>query len=149
MKQPPHPVHWNYQHHPGRRRVLREESTRILLELRQKTIDAADLIADTREAHRRLFSRLVPRSCPNFAGHYRGENFPYLKFCSVGIIGNPFVGCPPQLVSLELQKFDQIAQSAIKRLDGVFASPNATMSSASKLLALVQVVARLFGHFLA
>jgi hypothetical protein len=148
MRQPSLPVSWNYASHPNRRKVLRREVDKILTELHSGAIDAANLVADTRPYHRRMFSRLTPPGAQDFARHYRGESIAFLKNYRVGIPGNPFVGCPPTQVRLELQKLDAISQLAIKGLDDTFSSLGATASSESKLIALIKVTARLFGHFL-
>ena len=141
--------HWDYEHHPRRSMVLRAESARLLLDLIEQRLDAKKLIADTRDAHRRLFSKLTPPNQPNLAGHYRGEDFPYLKNRSVSIPGNPIVGCPPHQIKSELFKFNELAQSAITRIDLLTAAPTPLISEGEKFMGIIQCTANLSAHFLA
>jgi fido (protein-threonine AMPylation protein) len=141
--------HWDYENHRDRLVVLRTETDKLYLDLLENRIDAKVLIADTRDAHRRLFSRLTPKDQPHLAGHYRGENFPYLKHCNVTIASNQNVGCPPQQIRLELSKLDQIAQVFIARLDRQQATPNPLISEGEKLMEIVRCVARISAQFLA
>jgi len=149
MQSLPNLQHWDYENHPDRLTVLPAESNKLYLDLVTKQITAKSFIADTRNAHLRLFSKLTPKSEPDLAGHYRGENIPYLKRRIVSVAGNPIVGCPPHQVRLELSKLDQIAQASIARLDAQQATTNPLISEGEKLMGIVRTVARLSAYFLA
>jgi len=143
------PQHWEYEHHPRRYSVLRSESYGLYLDLIERRIDAKILVSDTRDAHRRLFSKLTPTHQPNLAGHYRGENFPYLKECRVSVPANPSVGCPPHLVNGELYKFNELAQHSIARIDMLTAAPTPLISEGEKFMAIIQCTALLGAYFMA
>jgi fido (protein-threonine AMPylation protein) len=145
-----HPVaecpHWKYEDHPNRAAVLKQETTRVLAEIRSGRITAAKLISDTRAIHLRLFKALAPSGREYLAGHYRGERFKCLQYCSVTIPRNPRVGVPPHAVSAEIQKWQRLSELVLKSLDAL--ANDTSVSSEDRLLRMVSGACRIFSHWL-
>jgi hypothetical protein len=89
----------------------------------------------------------VPKERPAFAGHYRGEPFPYLRAYRVGIASNSRVGAPPQAVRLELQILNTLVDVGFKRLDIVHAA-DSSVTPEDRLSLAVAFACRWFSQFL-
>ncbi len=133
MHPPDCPV-WEYAEHPKREVILKERTEDIILELYHQRLDFVESAADTRPIHGYLFSLLVPREQIYCAGHYRGEDFPCLKDCYVGISGNSDVGYPPFLVVQKMENVGQWIREGMKVLDATHQLPDTQISPEDKLL---------------
>jgi fido (protein-threonine AMPylation protein) len=107
-----------------------------------------DRIKDTRPIHRYIFCALTPAACPNFAGHYRGEDFPYLKHYNVGVEGDDRVGTLAEFVSSDITLFCGKIDQIVAGLDVGTALPNATLPPEQKLLYVVEFAANILTEFL-
>lgn len=139
---------WEYDAHPDRKVVLKQETQRLIIALRRREIDSRACAADTRQVHRSLFVRLTPHGCEYFAGHYRGEDFRCLRFYVVGIRRDPRVGYAPHLVRGYMAEVEEIVKTAVAGLDAGFELPTAHFADEEKLLYCVAVACRVFEYFL-
>lgn len=134
---------WEYEHHPDRRRVLPAATAAVLAGLRTGTLGTRDLAVDTRVAHARLFSGLVPPEAPYYAGHYRGEEFRCLRDYPVGVHGDPRVGSHPRVVPLRMVDLAGQLDRVLRVLDGASLGESG-VDSPTKLLTAVAVACRFF-----
>ncbi|HEV2292448.1 MAG TPA: Fic family protein [Tepidisphaeraceae bacterium] len=139
---------WDYDKLPSRQKILAEQANGVIEDVRAGRFDLLAMLADSRSVHDRLFSKLAPKGREYLAGHYRGERFKCLQFYRVGIRSNPMVGVEPRLVRTELSKFQQLAESAISRIDSIHKMRESDLPGEQKLLLTVQVGCRLFAEFL-
>ena len=86
-----------YEQHPQRATLLSAATTQVVTDLGNRALDTERLSADSRPIHRQLFSNLTPDECPYYAGHYRGEAFPCLRYHHVAVDGRP-IGFLPHKV---------------------------------------------------
>src|SRR5215813_5351575 len=123
---------WEYEHNP-RRGELATRAAALLLSLRRKQLDSAALAADSRPVHHRLFQNLTPAGCEYFAGHYRGEDFRCLRYCPVGIAGDPRVGAAPETVLEQMARLAKSTQEAIVALNQLARPPHERLVAAVAL----------------
>ncbi len=124
---------WEYSDHPRRAVVLRSEIPKVLAELRKNVLKTEDAAGDSRTLHSRIFLQLTPPGFQYFAGHFRGESFRCLKFCSVGIQGDPQVGCPPQTVLSAMNAFIYRVRQGLAKIDGLTGDPLAQFTHSIRL----------------
>jgi Fic family protein len=108
---------WEYDDHPRRFEILREEVPTILSELRLQKLATKQLVGDNRLIHLRLFRNLTPAGCDYYAGHYRGEGFRCLLFHKVGVGDDPRVGYPPEIVDAHIKALIQRVDAAVRKID--------------------------------
>lgn len=134
---------WEYKNHPQYSAIVPARALDIMGALSTDLAASAATAIDTRQAHQKLFSELVPSGYDYYAGHYRGEDFPCLKRSSVGIRGDPRVGAPPHKVSLRMHRLSSAIRNIITALD-----KEAPISTSQELLRLVAFISRSFVDFL-
>lgn len=140
-----HPVDcpsWEYKGHPQQATIAGGVAL-ILAALAARKMETLALAIDTREAHRRMFREVTPAGCDYYAGHYRGERFRCLKFCSVTIPTDPRVGAPPELVDFRLRELNAEIRAGIKALDA-----NVLLGDQQRLRYVLALACRAFVAFL-
>jgi fido (protein-threonine AMPylation protein) len=110
-------VEWEYKDHPLRNTELPAKATDILKKILDRQTYIDNILLDSRETHRYLFENLTPKNALNYAGHYRGEDFPNLKNYWVGIHSDPRVGYAPSIVQDSMKLFADIANQTMNNLD--------------------------------
>ncbi|HBE21512.1 MAG TPA: hypothetical protein DEG17_13495 [Cyanobacteria bacterium UBA11149] len=125
---------WEYANHPKREEILKQRTLDILRGLYEQTFDSLEIAADSREIHRYLFGLLTPREEVYFAGHYRGEDFPCLKYYEVIIPGDYRVGFPSAIVVAQMEILEEEIREGIKSLDTIHQTPNDQISPEDKLI---------------
>lgn len=133
---------WEYANHPARATVLPTRVRELLVGLRRGTVDTRENSRDTRAVHRQIFLELTPTGFEYFAGHYRGEDFPCLRDCSVGVANDPRVGSAPHLVRQQMDVVADMVAREFASLDGAHSLPNAVIDPAMKVLNVVVVACR-------
>lgn len=128
---------WEYEHHPSRAQ-LATRAAALLLALRRGQLHTAALSTDSRPVHRVLFENLTPPGCEYFAGHYRGEDFRCLRYCPVGVVGDPRVGAAPEAVLRLMARVAQSVREGIAALDRTAAGPD------EKLVAAIALACQIF-----
>lgn len=140
---------WEYSNHPQSDTILTWAYVRILSGLRRGQIDTLENAVDTREIHRQLFHQLIPPNHSYYAGHYRGENYRCLRYYStVGIEGDPTVGCPAPLVSSWIDDLTDDIRTTVAEIDAKTLLPEAQFPLSEKLKYAVAFAARIFEFFL-
>jgi len=141
-RHPPDCPWWEYDRHPQRASV-KQSIAAILSDLARGAADSVELSVDSRRSHNQTFQQVVPLECEYYAGHYRGENFRCLRFCSVGVDGDDRVGASPQSVAFHMGRLAVEIRSGVRVLDAQIAA-----NSRDGLRCLVAVSARIFVAFL-
>jgi fido (protein-threonine AMPylation protein) len=134
---------WEYTNHPQSATAVPARALELKATLSVDPVAAAAAAVDTRDAHYKMFSQVTPIGFPYYAGHYRGEDFPCLKLCSVGINGDPRVGEQPHRVGLRMFRFSSFIKKTIIALDA-----EAPISTTRELQRLILFISRSFVDFL-
>lgn len=113
---PPDCPAWEYSNHPHRS-ILPIRVSEVLVAVSNGTLDTLSVAIDTREVHRRIFHELTPNGHEYYAGHYRGEHFRCLSFCSVAVQGDPRVGAAPAGVAILMRELNAEISAGIMALD--------------------------------
>jgi fido (protein-threonine AMPylation protein) len=142
----PCPESWEYKDHPRCRKLLPKRAADILVRLRTRKIDGERTAKDTRPIHRELFSELTPPHFTYYAGRYRGEPFPCLQECEVGIPGDARVGAPPDEVQERLEKLAELIGRVIAASDEAWKSTS--LSDEDKVLHVTDAACAIFDLFL-
>jgi hypothetical protein len=140
------PLPWNYDKHPNfSDRLLEERAKSALLALQRRLPnELISTIANTRPLHEEYFRDLTPDGHSYFAGHYRGEDFFYLRKYEVQVAG--YYGCPAVFVEPKMTTFEEEIKCALAQIDLLQA--NTQMCLASKLHRIAELSAALFVRFL-
>jgi len=139
---------WEYKHHP-KSSELGARCARILVALRGGAIPQEGSTRDTRSLHHSMFVGLTPIGCGYFAGHYRGEKFRCLEHYEVVVQGDPRVGTPAQMVSLDLANFsDHVLRAGLAALRRAYDLPDSRLPPEEKLIFLVTFACRVLVEFL-
>lgn len=109
---------WDYKTHPHYHGTMPRRESELRDALAKDKETSANTAIDTRKAHETLFGDLVPAGCEYYAGHYRGEEYPCLKFCRVGIPGDRRVGIEPHRVALAMLRLSSAIRDTMDALDG-------------------------------
>lgn len=147
MHPPDCPV-WEYADYPKREIILKERTVDVLVQLHEQQLDFVASAADTRLIHGYLFSLLAPREHIYLAGHYRGEDFRCLKYCPVGIEGEPDVGLHPSRVVETMEQIARVIRQKMKELDAKHQLPDTKISPEDKLLYTVKFACSIFNAVL-
>jgi hypothetical protein len=134
---------WEYANHPQRSSILPIRVREVLVDLRRGRVNSRDSSRDTRSVHHRIFVELTPTGFEYFAGHYRGEDFPCLRDCRVGIASDPRVGSAPDLIHQQMQVVANVVDRELASLDAAHQAPNAVIDPALKILNAVIVACRI------
>jgi hypothetical protein len=146
---PPDCPDWEYRTDEVNEKALATRSTDILCELRTRAATvSAQILADTRPFHARLFCGLTPPGVEYYAGSYRGSEHRCLVFARVGIDEDPRVGAPPQQVAQMMNNLTAAMLRGIRILDKAAEVPHARFSREHKLYAVVVFTCRAFVDFL-
>ncbi len=116
---------WEYDNLPQKDQVLRQRTAEILIRLRRGTLSTLESASDSRPVHQSLFVQLTPLGYEYYAGHYRGEDYRCLRYCEVGVGGDPSVGFPAHSVLLCMHDLARSIRSGVGALDAANALPNA------------------------
>lgn len=120
MPRPGCPYRWDYDKNKNSRRELKSHSIEVLKAIERGEHQAATFCRDTRPIHKQLFTGLTPKSCPYFAGHYRGDGrFICLIDNEVQVPSDPMVGTASAKVASEIRNLGESLASAIARLDAL------------------------------
>jgi len=138
------PQQWDYEDYPHYDDILAVATAEILIALRRRQIDTLKTSCNTRPAHLKLFTELVPQGCEYFAGHYRGENFRCLRYYEVKIQSDPRVGCPSDRVLNTMGQIMESVEQSMRALDEGHKVPNSQMAAEQKLLFVVAFACRMF-----
>lgn len=114
---PPDCPGWEYADHPRRHEIVQRIS-----ELLSALVDGMDTDAvatDTREVHLKMFGGITPPGCDYYAGHYRGEPFPCLRFYRVAVQSDRRVGAPPEAVEFLMGELSVRIRKGIAALDAM------------------------------
>lgn len=76
-----------------------------------------EILMDTRDLHKKLFNGLTPSNMKYFAGHYRGENFQYLKNYEVKVNRDECIKA--KFVEDSMKKFNQYIYFGLYKLDNL------------------------------
>lgn len=95
---------WDYELYPDDT-IRNERCVSILVDLSQGNIAPHANCADSRPIHNRMFVGMHEPGQDYFAGHYRGEPFPYLERYEVGVAQDGRVGTASHQVNAEMQRF--------------------------------------------
>jgi fido (protein-threonine AMPylation protein) len=134
---------WEYSNHPRCHQVLTHQVAEVVTALIKGAIDTQQLAMDSRDVHRKVFKDLTPEGCEYFAGHYRGEAFKCLRYCSVGVSSDPRVGVPPQSVAYRIEALRSEVCTGISALDS-----NVLLSDRERLGYAIALASRVFVAFL-
>jgi hypothetical protein len=107
-----------------------------------------DSARETRVWHSNFFQRLTPASCPYYAGHYRGEEFPCLRDYEVKIDFDPLVGEKATFVPISMFRLGEKLQVAAVLLDIEGHRHLAPLASREFIIKIVQMVTFFFVAFL-
>jgi hypothetical protein len=135
---------WEYNTHPQRQSVA-DYCQQFLLQLRADPASKQSLIADTRPAHKDMFSKVVPTACPCLAGNYRGSDFDCLRDYNVKFGGNRAI--PALYVLAVMSGFHSDLDSAISELDAAAADKQMPLTRAQLMVRVVQVMAYTLQRF--
>ena len=139
---------WNYKAYPQHRELLPQRERDILTKLRLGAIDRIGTCKDSRSVHHDFFVGLTPAGKPHFAGHYRGENYPYLKYYEVTVGNDPRVGVPAEYVASSLASFAEDVGLAHGVMQQAGELPEEHLSKEDKMMYLVTFLCRLLVEFL-
>ncbi len=134
---------WEYRHHPQYNTVVRARAVELQGTLSTDRTASAATAIDTRSAHRKLFSEVTPVGYDYYAGHFRGEDFPCLKKCVVGITSDPRVGELPHRVAFRMYRLSSFIKQIITALD-----KEKPIATKEELQRLVEFVGKSFVDFL-
>lgn len=95
---------WDYEQYPSDQ-IRGDRCTAILIDLAARHLSLEAEGVETRPSHLRMFEGMTEAGEEYFAGHFRGENFPYLRDYRVGVGMDSRVGTPPDQVDSEMQAF--------------------------------------------
>lgn len=140
---PPECPGWEYNNHPQRRVILTARISETLRALISGYVSTLVAATDSRDMHRHIFAELTPIQHEYYAGHYRGEWFPCLRFYAVEINGDPRVGRPPGSVVFLMEELAGEIRSGIIALDS-----NALLTEKERLGYVVALAAHVFVAFL-
>jgi fido (protein-threonine AMPylation protein) len=116
------PQSWEYDKNKDARRQLKKQGLQILVAVERGDYPPQTFCRDTRPVHKQLFTGLTPKSCPYFAGNYRGDGrFLCLMDFEVIVQGDPLVGTKSKDVGVELRSFADAIAAAIQSLDNLLA----------------------------
>jgi fido (protein-threonine AMPylation protein) len=116
------PQSWAYDKNKDARRQLKTRGVQILMAVERGAYPPQTFCRDTRPVHKQLFSGLTPKSCPYFAGNYRGDGrFLCLIDFEIVVLGDPLVGTKSREVPAELRSFGEQITAAIHTLDELLA----------------------------
>ena len=135
---------WEYANHPKREKILKKRTKDILVALCEQNFDFVEIAADSRPIHSYLFSLLTSREEVYFAGHYRGEDFPCLKYYEVIIKGDPHVGLRASIVVEQMEILAQEIKKGMKLLDVTHKISDPEISPEDKLLNTVVFACEVF-----
>jgi len=139
---------WEYDDHPKSKIILPTKCTEWLVLLRSGALKPKELSCDTRAAHEYIFNELTPTECEYFAGHYRGEKYLCLEFCSVQIPSDPRVGTAPAAVMSTMEQLKETIESGMAVIDEAYKVPNAQLPQWQKILYLVTFSTKILVEFL-
>jgi len=114
-----HPVDcpaWEYEDHPRHREILFRTHKALALRLRRNQLNLSACACDSRPVHEELFRELTPLYCEYYAGHYRGEQYRCLREYRVGIPSDNRVGCAPESVLSEMEKWRAVVATFFEQL---------------------------------
>jgi fido (protein-threonine AMPylation protein) len=134
---------WEYRNHPQYATVVPARALELMGTLTTDKVEAAATAIDTRRAHKKLFSEVTPLGHAYYAGHYRGEDFPCLKTCEVGVTGDPRVGELPYRVAFRMRRLSSFIRDIITALDA-----ETPITTKEELQRLVVFISRSFVDFL-
>lgn len=137
---------WDYSDHPKRHSALSERCFEVYKEIEENRLGILDLLADSRPTHKHLFEFAAPSDCEYMAGHYRGEDFPCLANCWVGIESDSSVGYAPSIVLETMKVFGDISTNSIHALDPIIQDSN--FSIERKIIRAVTSACDIFEYFL-
>jgi len=95
-----------------------------------------------------MFRTLTPPGCEYYAGHYRGEPFRCLQFCTVRIPADPRVGAPPSSVYSFMTNLEATIRGGMAAIDRAHDLPVAQLSPELRLLNAVRFACGIFQVFL-
>jgi len=139
---------WDYEKHPNAGAFLPQRCRELLVWLRAQPRNTIGLCSDTRPPHNNIFTGLTIPDQDYLAGHYRGEDFPCLKYLNVNINTDPRVGVPFERVDGELHYLTSVIQEGVNKLDGAYAIPDAHLPRNLKVYYAISFACRVFVHFL-
>jgi fido (protein-threonine AMPylation protein) len=134
---------WEYRNHPQYPAVVPARAAELMGALTTDNATSAATAIDTRSAHRKLFREVTPVNYDYYAGHYRGEDFPCLKTCTVHIGTDPRVGELPHRVAFRMYRFSVFIKEIITALDA-----DTPITTKQELQRLVVFICRSFVDFL-
>ena len=140
---------FEYENHPAAGVILKDALIAFFRALKTAN-DHAKLsnAKETRAWHSTFFRSLTPPSCPYYAGHYRGEEFPCLRDYEVKIDADPLVGEKAQLVPLSMFRLSEKLQMAAALLDVEMHRHPVPLTSREFIVKIVQTVTFFFVAFL-
>jgi hypothetical protein len=139
---------WDYEHFPEHKKVLPERATAILIQLRTGAICCEASSKDNRPQHKYLFNGLTPEGHGYFAGNYRGESFPGLKYYEVTVRGDSKVGVYSSLVANAMNTFSSDISLTIYSIKAANLLPTKQLSKVDKLIYTVRLACKFFVEFL-
>ena len=135
---------WNYEHYPSHD-IREQRCVALLLDLAQGHLTLEVDGVETRPIHERMFTGMTEAGEEYFAGHYRGENYPFLSDYRVVIGMDPRVGTDPALVATEMQV---LAQGVTKVATILETDAASNLTQGDKLIRSVAMACALLVEFL-
>lgn len=130
---------WDYESYPSPQ--LREaRCAQVLADIAGGHMSLECEGRDTRPVHFRMFDGQTEPGESYFAGHYRGEPFPYLDRYCVGVASDARVGVPPDRVAAEMTAFESAVVEVARLIDrdaGKPASPESIVRAVGAACALL------------
>jgi hypothetical protein len=134
---------WEYNTHPQHGTIVPTRVADLLGDLVRGDLDTRAVVLDTRPAHCRVFREVTPAGYDYYAGHYRGEPFPCLRFLRVGIEGDQRVGAAPESVGFLLGELNTQISAGLAALDA-----NAALTTKERLKYIIPLACNALVAFL-
>lgn len=136
---------WEYEDHPNYLTVG-EACQQIINELVNDIMKQDEVISDTRESHKRIFSKVTLEGQDYLAGNYRGASYKFLEKRPVYIGG--YEGSKPEDVHEHMIEFTEEIISNFKTLC-TLSQTYTSISKEQKLLVFCRFLSISFVKFLA
>lgn len=131
---------WDYKNHstPQQRH---DRCVQVLMDLRSGKFAPLLHAVDTRAVHAQMFAGMTEMGQEYFAGHYRGEPFPYLDRYNITVGNDDRVGADFSVVAAEMIPLGDYVRSVLSWNQG-------RLTSGQDLIALVGQVCTVLVEFL-
>jgi fido (protein-threonine AMPylation protein) len=141
-------LNWEYDNHPARNAILPVRCVEWLTALAKGHVDPQELSYDTRPAHLYLFKELTPDDCKHHAGHYRGEDYNFLKLYNVFIAGDSRVGSDASVVFNSMENLKEAIELGMTEINEAYQVSDEDLPRDQKIIYLVKFATRILVEFL-